>query len=161
MPNNKSSVFLYYSKQMKTFILAGLLYLSGIAIILLIKPTLMFREDGSWKEFGIGKNTQQYTWCPFWLYCIFLALLCYVLAIIILRLWSSSDKSKRGPQFVDYRPEYVEMENQMQPEVIEEVAVRKPRIRRGSTLPDGYYVLAKPVKSGESPSYVYLGPQAP
>ena len=142
---------------MKTFLLAGLLYLSGIATILLIKPTLMFREDGSWKEFGIGKNTEQYTWCPFWLYCIFLALLCYVLAIIIIRLWTSSDKSKRGPQFVDYRPEYVE--ERIEPEVSEQV--RKPRIRRGSTLPDGYYVLAKPVKSGESPSYVYLGPQAP
>ena len=142
---------------MKTFLLAGLLYLSGIATILLIKPTLMFREDGSWKEFGIGKNTEQYTWCPFWLYCIFLALLCYVLAIIIIRLWTSSEKTKRGPQFVDYRPEYIEQP----PEVSEEVAVRKSRIRRGSTLPDGYYVLAKPVKSGESPSYVYLGPQAP
>jgi hypothetical protein len=158
MPNRlKQPVFLYYSKQMKTFLLAGLLYLSGIATILLIKPTLMFREDGSWKEFGIGKNTEQYTWCPFWLYCIFLALLCYVLAIIIIRLWTSSDKSKRGPQFVDYRPEYVE--ERIEPEVSEQV--RKPRIRRGSTLPDGYYVLAKPVKSGESPSYVYLGPQAP
>jgi len=127
----------------------------------------MFREDGSWKEFGIGKNTEQYTWCPFWLYCIFLALLCYVLAIIIIRLWSSSERIKRGPQFVDYRPdrtdrpEYVEEYNQVLPEVSEEVAVRKSRIRRGSTLPDGYYVLAKPVKSGESPSYVYLGPQAP
>jgi len=142
---------------MKTFLLAGLLYLSGIATILLIKPTLMFREDGSWKEFGIGKNTEQYTWCPFWLYCIFLALLCYVLAIIIIRLWTSSEKAKRGPQFVDYRPEYVE--ERIEPEVSEQV--RKPRIRRGSTLPDGYYVLAKPVKSGESPSYVYLGPQAP
>ena len=142
---------------MKTFLLAGLLYLSGIATILLIKPTLMFREDGSWKEFGIGKNTEQYTWCPFWLYCIFLALLCYVLAIIIIRLWTSSEKTKRGPQFVDYRPEYIE--ERIEPEVSEQV--RKPRIRRGSTLPDGYYVLAKPVKSGESPSYVYLGPQAP
>ena len=149
---------------MKTFILAGLLYLSGIATILLIKPTLMFREDGAWKEFGIGKNTDQYTWCPFWLYCVFSALVSYILAIIGIRLWSSSERKGKGPNFVDYRQESYEYTPERmvpQEQIISEESVRKPRIRRGSTLPDGYYVLAKPVKSGESPSYVYLGPQAP
>jgi hypothetical protein len=144
--------------QLPILAVAFSIYILGIAIILYLRPALMFKPGGSWKEFGIGKNTEQYTWCPFWLCCIFLALLCYVLAIIIIRLWTSSEKTKRGPQFVDYRPdrpEYVEV----QPEVSEEV--RNPRIRRGSTLPDGYSVLAKHVKSGESPSYVYLGPQAP
>ena len=37
---------------MRRLIVAGLIYLTGIAVILVIKPQYMFREDGRWKEFG-------------------------------------------------------------------------------------------------------------
>ena len=139
---------------MKTFLLAGLLYLSGIAIVLLTKPSVMFKKDGTWKEFGIGRNEETHTWCPFWLFCIFLALVSYIISIFIIRIFS---------KFIQWS-EPVEAEGvldyEMKPAEESRSVPSQKRIRRGSTLPQGYYVLAKPVKPGESPSYVYLGPEA-
>jgi hypothetical protein len=133
---------------MKTFLLAGLLYLSGIAIVLLTKPSVMFKKDGTWKEFGIGRNEETHTWCPFWLFCIFWALVSYIISIFIIRIFS---------KFIQWS-EPIETEGVLNYEMTP--AVEPKRLRRGSTLPQGYYVLAKPVKPGESPSYVYLGPEA-
>lgn len=135
---------------MKTFLLAGLLYLSGIAIVLLTKPSLMFKKDDTWKEFGIGRNEETHTWCPFWLFCIFWALITYIIALLILSMFKGSSQ-----------PINVGLELEPGPVLDYTVKSAEPRrIRRGSTLPEGYYVLAKPVKPGESPSYVYLGPEA-
>ena len=47
---------------MSLLIYSGLLYLAGISIILILKPELMFAKDGTWKEFGLGRNKQKYTW---------------------------------------------------------------------------------------------------
>ena len=122
---------------MKVFLFAGLIYLAGIAVILLIKPTIMFRQDGTWKEFGIGRNNDSHTWCPFWLFCVAWALISYIISTIVIRLTVVLNKTE------DAQPEQ---------------ASRPRRIRRGNDLPEGYYVLSKPVKRGETPSYTYLGP---
>jgi hypothetical protein len=122
---------------MKVFLFAGLIYLAGIAVVLLIKPTAMFRQDGTWKEFGIGRNNNSHTWCPFWLFCVVWALISYIISTIAIRLTVGFDKTR------DAQPEQVS---------------RPRRIRRGNDLPEGYYVLSKPVKRGETPSYTYLGP---
>lgn len=71
---------------MRELLFGGILYLTGIGIILLIKPAIFFTENGDWKEFGIGRNPRSYTWMPFWLFCIFWALISYSLVFILLRL---------------------------------------------------------------------------
>ena len=71
---------------MRELLFGGILYLTGIGIILLTKPSIFFTENGDWKEFGIGRNPRSYTWMPFWLFCIFWALISYSLVFIILRL---------------------------------------------------------------------------
>lgn len=68
---------------MKILLFSGLLYLAGVATILYIRPTLMFRDDGSWKEFGIGRNPAEYTWMPFWLAAILWAIVCYLMVLIM------------------------------------------------------------------------------
>ncbi len=40
---------------MKQLLWSGLLYLVGVAALLLTKPSLMFTQEGHWKEFGIGR----------------------------------------------------------------------------------------------------------
>ena len=55
---------------MTLLIYSGLLYLTGVSIILYLKPELMFNKEGEWKEFGLGLNQEQYTWMPFWLFTI-------------------------------------------------------------------------------------------
>jgi len=118
-------------------IATGLLYLFGSAIILVIRPTLMFTEDGSWKEFGIGRSKNTHTWMPFWLFSILWALVSYILMNIIFAVYYP-DKS---PQ------------------------VRHQRLPRGKSIemPDGYYIknTSDPELSGGVPKYIYLGKGLP
>ena len=68
---------------MSLLIYSGLLYLAGISIILILKPELMFAKDGTWKEFGLGRNKQKYTWMPFWLFAISWSIISYVIVLVI------------------------------------------------------------------------------
>ncbi len=43
----------------------------------------MFRDDGTWKEFGIGRNSAEYTWMPIWLAAILWAIVCYLLVLVL------------------------------------------------------------------------------
>jgi hypothetical protein len=133
------------SKKMKVFLLGGLLYLAGIAVMLIIRPSFMFRNDGTWKEFGIGRNNEQYTWCPFWLFCVFWALVSYIISLVLIRIFVGKSVEAQGQYSITDGHDDTRMPR---------------RIRRGSELPEGYYILSKPVRSGETPSYTYLGPQA-
>ena len=63
---------------MRVLLYSALLYLTGVVIILFLKPTFMFNEDGSWKEFGLT-NTTKYTWFPVWLFCIVWALVSFAI----------------------------------------------------------------------------------
>ena len=62
---------------MRVLLYSGLLYLLGVSVLLAIKPSLMFTDDGGWKEFGIGRDPNQYTWLPFWLFTILWALVSF------------------------------------------------------------------------------------
>lgn len=128
---------------MKVFLFAGLIYLAGIAGVLLIKPEIMFRKDGTWKEFGLGRNPDNYTWCPFWMFCVFWALVSYIISTIIVRI--TVGKKTNAVSSFDL-------------EALQDEPIKPKRIRRGNELPEGYYVLSRPVRSGETPSYTYLGP---
>lgn len=77
---------------MKRLLYAGLLYLAGVAVILIMKPTILFTSEGEAKQFGIGKDNDQYTWLPIWLVFIVWAIISY---IIILMLFDS-DSSQQG-----------------------------------------------------------------
>jgi hypothetical protein len=53
---------------MRVLLYSAVLYLFGIAMVLYLRPSLMFKHDRSWKEFGLdGVDT---TYFPFWLFCI-------------------------------------------------------------------------------------------
>jgi hypothetical protein len=67
---------------MSLLIYAGLLYLAGISIILILKPDLMFGKDGTWKEFGLGRNKEKYTWLPFWLFAIIWSIVSYIIILV-------------------------------------------------------------------------------
>lgn len=61
---------------MRVLLLSALLYLTGVVLVLYLKPTLMFYEDGRWKEFGLTNN-EKYSVFPFWLFCTVWALVSY------------------------------------------------------------------------------------
>jgi len=133
---------------MKLLLYAGVLYLAGVAALLLLQPTLVFREDGSWKEFGVGRDPNHYTWIPLWLFAILWAMLSYMIILMF-----AGANVLPGIDTVSEEPLDL---NSLSP---------RKRAKALSGLeeqPPGYYML----NVGESgakgiPKYVYLGPAAP
>jgi hypothetical protein len=128
---------------MRLLIFSGILYLAGVAIVLSLKPALMFTEQGVWKEFGIGKSPETHTWLPFWLFCILWSVLSYLLCVLLAEagilpgLWVS----------------HVE---------VEAPAVKMPTAPKTKTPVPGYYMLNTEGSGIEGvPKYIYLGPAAP
>lgn len=150
---------------MKILLYSGLLYLVLVAIILATQPTLMFTADGRWKEFGIGRNPDRYTWMPFWLFAILSAILCYLFVLIL-----AGGDALPGVQTTN---EVVisEVENVEAPiaDILDVTAKANngsvPPVKRSKApteMKSGYYILnmAETTKKGV-PKYIYLGPEPP
>jgi hypothetical protein len=131
---------------MRLLIFSGLLYLIGVSVILVLRPGLMFTEDGVWKEFGIGRNTETHTWMPFWLFCIAWALFSYMSIVIL------ADAGLIPGLWVSH----LEVESAPAPK-----ASGRAKGSAGPMKP-GYYMLNTEGSGIEGvPKYVYLGPAAP
>jgi hypothetical protein len=140
-------------EEMSLLIYAGLLYLLGISIVLMIKPTLMFSEKGIWKEFGIGRPSATYTWLPFWLFSMIWAILSYLLVLLI-----ASHTGLAGvhtPTDVSVTTEILD------PEYVSQKTSSKKKMAP-SEMKNGYYMLDsnETAKRGV-PKYIYVGPEAP
>lgn len=106
----------------------------------------MFADDGGWKEFGVGRNPERYTWFPFWL---------FVLVWAILSFFTVQFLATMGVlQGIEWTP-------------IETVSpTEEPTLRpkaRGSRAPPelkpGYYMLNTEGTAAEGiPKYIYIGP---
>jgi hypothetical protein len=128
---------------MRRLIVAGLLYLTGIAIILLIKPLYMFREDGRWKEFGIGRDPANFTHIPFWLFTIIWSLLSYVIVMFF------EDALYIPSNEIEFPRNRMNVRNQRQANIAQELTPGYYMLNEGSTGRNGV------------PRYVYLGPEGP
>jgi hypothetical protein len=129
---------------MRRLVIAGLVYLTGVAIVLIIKPSIMFREDGRWKEFGIGRDPQYFTYIPFWLFTIVWALLSYVIILFI------------------EDPYYLESNEVNAP--VNKRSMKNSKNTRSNVkeLTPGYYMLNESSMDRDGvPRYVYLGPATP
>jgi len=61
--------------------LAIVIYSMGMAAVLHLRPSLMFHENGTWKEFGYQRApASRYTIFPFWLFSIAWAFVSYAVA---------------------------------------------------------------------------------
>jgi hypothetical protein len=145
---------------MTLLIYAGLLYLLGVSIVLAIKPELMFTKEGKWKEFGLGRSREQYTWMPFWLFAIGWAIISYTILLVI--------ASHTGLGGVSHATD-VPIANQgvIEPENVSMKSMAPAFLpkKKPSTVDEmkpGYYILDanETIKQG-MPKYIYLGPQSP
>lgn len=96
----------------------------------------MFSEEGEWKEFGIGRDSERFTWLPFWLFTVLWAMICFfliqTLAVfgIIRGIGSVAEK------------------------------IQKTALREGgpTELKPGYYMLnAEGTTTEGVPKYIYIG----
>lgn len=135
---------------MRLLIFSGILYLVGVAILLLMRPSFMFTVDGVWKEFGIGRNPETHTWLPFWLFCILWAIVSYILVVtfaeagLLPGLWVS----------------HVEVEAPAARGRAASITAATQVSAKGPK--PGYYMLNTEGSGIEGvPKYIYLGPAAP
>jgi hypothetical protein len=147
---------------MTLLIYAGLLYLIGISVVLILKPELMFAKDGSWKEFGLGRSKHKYTWMPFWLFAISWAIVSYVIVLVIASatgLGGVSNNIDVPVKNNSIEPENVSMKA-MSPVLTDNMSRKRPN--SSNDMKPGYYILDvnETVKRGV-PKYIFLGPEAP
>jgi len=143
------------------FIVSGALYLVGVAVVLVIKPSFMFTPDGNWKEFGIGQSEARYTTFPFWLFCLLWAVLSYVIVLLTLPLIIDT-----SPVDTESYPEPVYSRNNKKSrnkKVVEESDLLfDDEVEPVKTLPKGYYVLNKKAsRLAGTPKYVFIAEQEP
>ena len=118
---------------MRILLFSGLLYLIGVGIVLAIKPSFMFTSDGGWKEFGIGRNPERFTWFPFWLFTLVWALISFFLVQLI-----ASFGVLPGTEWISQAALVEKASNDLKP---------------------GYYMLNTEGTSVEGvPKYIYIGP---
>lgn len=55
--------------------------------MLLIRPVLMFNENGEWKEFGL--ISPEHTIFPFWMFCIVWAMVSYAISLLLVGEFSN------------------------------------------------------------------------
>ena len=120
------------------------MYLTGIAVVLVLKPQYMFREDGRWKEFGIGRDPKNFTYIPFWLFSIIWAILSYLIVSLLEQAF-----------FQEYDEHVSRPRNNRS-------SMGKRNNSQNVELTPGYYMLNES-SSGRNgvPRYVYLGPEEP
>jgi hypothetical protein len=147
---------------MSLLIYSGLLYLLGISIILILKPELMFSKDGTWKEFGLGRNKHKYTWMPFWLFAISWAIISYLIILIIASntgIGGVSNNIDVPVQTNAIEPENISFKS-MKPVIQNNIL--KDKLNNSNEMKPGYYILDtnETIKKG-IPKYIYLGPETP
>jgi hypothetical protein len=137
------------------------IYIVGIAIVLYLRPLIMFKPGGSWKEFGIGRG-DTHTVIPFWLFAIFWAFMSYGVALVVLSNFANLAISPIGqnsapvPQMYQQTPTATtaatapSMTNQTIRPVSSMLGLEK-------NVP-GFYVLSN---NGPNPQYVYYGTSPP
>jgi len=132
---------------MRILLFSGLLYLLGVGIILATKPSLMFTEDGGWKEFGIGGNPDRVTWFPFWLFTLLWA---FVSFFIIQTLATMG--------FIPGAEWTTISEDQPSIAPVSNKKINKKVNNGPQELKPGYYMLNTEGTTAEGiPKYVYIG----
>jgi hypothetical protein len=119
---------------MRVLLFSVLVYLAGVVTLLYFRPSYMFKEDGSWKEFSL-QPSEDTTPFPIWAFCLIWALISYTLVRFIV-----GDTVKSALESIPL------------PSLPNSVAA--------PTLKPGYYLLNREGSTESGfPRYVYIGPE--
>jgi hypothetical protein len=145
---------------MKRLLYSGLLYLAGVSVVLYFKPELMFNGDGEWKEFGLGRNRERYTWLPFWLFTILWAILSYLIVLTL-----STSASSHALSVLPVEANLEGDGDTLEPENVSLKSLSSSLKKKPTNVGEmkkGYYILdANETARRGIPKYIYLGPEAP
>lgn len=137
------------------------LYIFGVSVVLYLRPQIMFKSSGTWKEFGVGRGEER-TVIPFWLFAIFWAFISYGVALVIMSQFANIAMSafpEPGPAIpmpMQSRPNFVAPQQQIPTQAFIKPVSSTFGINPGNP---GYYVLQN--MSSGPPQYVYYGQSPP
>lgn len=134
---------------------AILLYILGMAVVLYVRPAIMFKPSGVWKEFGISAN-EGYTVFPFWMFSVVWAVLSYALVTISTVMITRVVQRSEVKTPVAQAPIATAMATTMA-SPISQTSIAPANIGSAKRLP-GYYILEN---LPEGPRYIYWGSEAP
>lgn len=154
------------------------IYIVGIAVVLFIRPSSMFRTGGTWKEFGLSTEGT-YTVFPFWMFSLVWAVVSFAIANMF-QIFFASTAIQSLPSFGNESAiaANANMSNIIQPissvaaapAVVAPAVPKFPQVVSNTSIPTiaappftetrlpGYYVLESAVNQ---PRYVYWGPEPP
>lgn len=135
-----------------TLLLACLLYLVGVAVVLYVRPTTMFRPGGVWREFGLS-DSEHSTLFPFWMFALVWALLSYAIATCILLAIPPPP------------PDGIEIFSEPMIEPVSSITPPAPisaaSIPAAPATQSGYYILNPDRINSSGANYIYYGPEPP
>lgn len=168
---------------MRILLLSTLVYLTGVAVVLFLRPALMFRADGSWKEFGIQGGdavSSDVSPFPFWLFCMSWAIVSFFLSRFVLSVFVGGGRGgewEAGRGMAEnaggiamaasaaslfnssskkgWRPE----ENSIYP--LSPPAELVPPAKKKQPKPGYYKLNTVATKKDGTPRYIYLGAELP
>jgi hypothetical protein len=145
---------------MRVLLYSGLLYLLGVSIVLALKPTLMFTEDGGWKEFGIGRDPERYTWLPVWMFVLFWAVLSFFIVQAIGSFGVLPGVEVGTQPAVQVAQPAVQVAQPAVQPAVQPAQQPAPQVTQVPQMKPGYYMLNTEGTAAEGiPKYVYLGPK--
>jgi hypothetical protein len=130
---------------MKAILISLVLYLTGIALLLFLRPAIMFHRDGRWKEFGVsGDDTTVF---PLWMFCIVWAVVTYGVG----RFFFGGD----APKVEDV------VRAATAASLTAAIPPSNPSGPQEQSKPGYYKLNTKVLKKKGIPMYVYVGEDAP
>lgn len=142
---------------MRTLLFSMILYLTGIAVVLFFRPSLMFHRDGRWKEFGLG-DVDGGTIFPFWLFCIVWAAVSYIIGHLLTGSVRVAEATVAAAVPLAPLAPLGPLRNSFR-----ESGPEEPPVNSGQEPPmkSGYYRLNSAGSKKGVPRYVYVGPDEP
>lgn len=155
---------------MHILFLALTIYLLGTAVVLYLRPRLMFHAGGAWKEFSLNQGPN-HTYMPFWLFTILWSLVSYLVASVIQRSMALSESSVDNDMDIindtllnDNNNGEILLGNAEDFSPIKEIAEPVSKTINGlnNNTKNGYYVLdTNKYSKTQVPMYVYYGDSPP
>jgi hypothetical protein len=109
----------------------------------------MFTSDGGWKEFGIGRNPERFTWFPFWLFTFLWAIVSFFLVQLIASFGFIPGTEWTQIETVEPVKPISRARRNNQAAVVEKAT---------NDLKPGYYMLNTESTTVEGvPKYIYIG----
>ena len=146
---------------MRTLLFSAILYLLGITLVLFLRPSLMFDENGVWKEFGT--TAPNHTAFPFWLFCIVWAIVSYLITLLAVgecrttATGAITAASAAAALRETEPPEDMVMPLPPKSKGRNSRAVEEA-LEDGGNMKPGYYVLdKKELRRSGRPKYIYIG----